>query len=742
MFVSLLNLNQLKRTRQHWIYVVFAIVLGIFVHNGFLFLLPLLAFFYFRFPKNYWIFLLVFAASIILIHFATKTPTLTPKSNEQTTYTAQIIRVRNRTEKRQTAIIDINGNRAFLTFRDTYPQLVPGQTVEIFGRITYPSNPTVPHRFNFRNFLHSQGIYLTIHTSDLTIINTNFSLWRIQYDIAEWMRDRFPPLTFSYLQSFFLGLRDDMDEETMDLYNDLGIFHVFAISGVHLTLLIGVVRDVLKHIGLMDTIVDGVLIIFCIIFIFITGGSISIIRAGAMAILAIINRRLKLKLSSFDIFSIVFITNFVLNPPVVFQRGFQFSYWITFVLICSRTSLRGLNPWQSRLVIVFLARMASIPISVSSGFEVNITSYIANLLLVPLLMQIIMPALLITIFLPFLSPITDLLLQAFEYLNRFFQPFLNINITFGFVSLPVIIILMILLLVSCYFFELHKKLWIRLALIGLYILILEANRIWQPYTAITFLDVGQGDSVIIRSPHQTCTIVIDTGGDISRIRSNNPSIFSNTLKPYLLGAGVRNIDFLILTHEHYDHIAEAIPLMNRFNVRQLILSEAQQNHQMLAIVEEANRLKIPVHTARPFDTFSCGNQIYTFIHDEIDHLDVNEDSLVMTVEIDGFNVLLTGDIGHVTEPAILRNNHLYHIDVYHVAHHGSRYSNSLEFMNALNIKYAVVQAGRQNFYNHPHSELFDVVNALGIPLLNTIEHGTIQFRLRNRGYQIYIWSFE
>ena len=744
-FVNLFDLNlikqRLKQTRQHWIYVVFAIVLSIFVHRGMFILLPLLTFFYFRFRQRYWIFLLIFGLSLIMLRVATNPPISLELPDEPRTYTAVIIQVRRRTEERQTAIVEIGGHRIFMTFRDAYPRLIPGQTVEIHGRLARASEPTVPHRFNFRDFLFYQNIHLTIHTSQLTITQTNFSPWRFQYDIADWIRSRFPPLTSSYLQSFFLGLRDDMDEEMMDIYSDLGILHIFAISGVHVSLLTGVLKDVLKRVGLMDIFVDAIIILFCVAFVFATGGSISIIRACAMGILAIINRRAKLDLSSFDIFALVFIANFVANPLVVFQRGFQYSYWITFVLICSQPILRKLSPIKSRMTIVFLARMASIPIAVASSFEINITSYIANLILVPLLMQIIIPMLLVTLFLPFLAPFTDFLLRTFEYLNSFLQPFLNINLTFGTVQLPVVLVLMSLLLVSCYLYEQHQKLLIRLAVIGLYVLVLEGNRIWQPYSAVTFLDVGQGDATIIRSPFQSCTIIIDTGGDVSRIRTGNPSIFSNTLEPYLLGNGVRNIDFLILTHESYDHIAEAIPLMNRFNVSHIIISEAEYGHQMQAVIDEAEKLNIPIHVARPLDTFTCGNQVYTFIHDEIDNVNVNEDSFVMTVEINGFNVLLTADIGHVTEPAILRNNHLTHIDVYQVAHHGSRYSNSLSFMAALNIRYAVVQVGRRNFYGHPHRELFEVTDTLEIPLLNNAIHGTIQFRLRRESYQIYIWPF-
>lgn len=741
-FVNLLDLNYLAKTKQHWVYALFAVILAILVHAGLFILLPLLAFFYFRFPKNYWIFLSVFGASLMLLHFATREPTLPDLTSERATFTAQIIQVRRRSEERQTAIIDINGERVFMTFNDAYPRIVPGQTVEIFGRLVQPSDPTVPHRFNFRDFLRYQGIYLTIHTSELTVTDTNFSPWRFQYNLVDWIQSRFPALTSSYLQAFFLGVRDDMDEATMDIYSDLGILHIFAISGIHVNLMTEIVRVALKRIGLIEVLIDIVLVIFCIAFIFITGGSVSIIRACAMTIFAIINRQIKLDLSSFDIFSIVFLANFVVNPLLVYQRGFQLSYWITFVLICCRPALQGLTPLRARMSIVFLARMAAIPITVSSGYEVNMTSYITNLLLVPVLMQLIMPALLIVLFLPFLSPLTEFLLRIFEYINEFLGSILTINMTFSHVPLLIVILLLTLLLISCYFYEKYKKLWIRLALIGLYFFILEMNRLWQPYTSITFLDVGQGDATIIRSPYQACTIVIDTGGDVSRIHKENPSIFSNTLEPYLLGSGVRNIDFLILTHEHYDHVGEAINLMNRFNVRNILLSEAEWGSQLLAIIEEAQRLDIPVHIVRPLDTFSCTNQVYTFIHDEIHNLDVDEDSLVTTVEIDGFNVLLTGDIGHITEPAILANNHLSHFDIYQVAHHGARNSNSLEFLDALNIKYAVVQAGRNNFYGHPSVELFEVVDELNIPLLNNAEHGTVQFRLRNDNYQIHIWPFD
>jgi len=740
-----LNLKErlafVKPARQHLIYGTFCVLLGVLVYNGLYVLLLSLAFFYVRFRKKYWIFFLIFGASIGWLHIHSQPPTLPDLDGVPATYVAEVVRIRRQTNDRQTAIVHIDNHQVFMTFREPYPRLVPGQTIEVYGRLTTSTPPTVPHRFSFQEFLSNQGIHLTMHTDQLTVVNDRFSVWQIQHQLGDWVRNTFPEPTSSYLQSFFFGLRSDMDEEAMSIYSDLGILHVFAISGVHVTLLVGVLRDGLKRIGLIDLFVDGVVVVFCVAFIFVAGGSISIIRAGSMSIVAMLNRRLKLGLSSFDVFAIVFMACFVVNPLLVYQGGFQFSFWISFVLICSRPTLQGLSPLKSKLAIVYLARMASIPLSVSSGFEVNVTSYVANLLLVPLLMQFIIPALLVSLFLPFLSPITNFLLDAFERINEFLHPILNVNLIFGAVPLAVVVLLLGCLLFSCFYYERHRKLWIRLALIGIYVLILEGNRMWQPYSAVTFLDVGQGDAAIIRSPYHSCTIVVDTGGDMSRVRSQNPSIFSNTLEPYLLGNGIRRVDFLILTHEHYDHIAEAIPLMHRFEVGSLILSEAEAGDQLQAILDEAGRLNIPVHRATPNDTFTCGNQHYTFIHREINNQDVNEDSLVMAVDIEGWGVLLTGDIGHSTEDVVLANNPLERVDVYQVAHHGSRHSNSLEFMEALNIRYAVVQVGRRNFYGHPSQELFDVVDQLSIPLLNNAVHGTVQFRLQNGHYTIHIWPW-
>jgi len=731
-----------KNTRHQLIFVVLATLCGVFIFEGLYFVIVIIFFFIFRFPKSWYYFLIILIFSFIFLFIIHENNIPEILTNEQQDYQAQIIRVNRRGEDRQTAIIKINNQRIFMTFAESYPRILPGQTIEFSTSIRTPTNPTVPYRFNFKEFLSYQSIHHTIFISELTVTTQKFSIWQLQFHASDWIEQRFSPLTVAYIQAFFLGLRDNMDEESLQTFSDLGIIQLLSISGVNVTLMTGLIKNFFKRIGLVDILIDPIVIIFCILFVIFAGGSISVVRACLMTILATINRRFKFGFSSFDIFSLVFISNFLINPLIIYRAGFQFSYWISFVLICSRNVLANLSPLKSKISILYLARMASIPLTAANSFEVHLVSFLANFLVAPILMQIIIPLLLLTLIFPFIEPVTIIFIQLFESFNTFLRPFLNIQLVVGSLSLQFVFILVSIFLFSCYLYEKHRFVMIRIAMIIVYFIFFEINRLAQFNSYVTFLDVGQGDATVLRSPFHQCNIVVDTGGDVSRVRSNNPSTFAQTLEPYLLGNGVRVIDYLILTHEHYDHIAESVNLMNRFDVKNIIYNGAEVGTQMKTILDEADRLNIPVHQAKTLDSFTCGKKHLVFVQPPVSNIDTNEDSLVMTIEIDDFTFMITGDIGHVSEAAVLANVTVDSIDFYQVAHHGSRYSNSFEFLDALNVRYAIVPVGVRNFYGHPHQELFDVTDALHIPLFSSAVDGTVQIRIMRGRYEILSWPHE
>ncbi len=146
----------------------------------------------------------------------------------------------------------------------------------------------------------------------------------------------------------------------------------------------------------------------------------------------------------------------------------------------------------------------------------------------------------------------------------------------GSLNLSMVILMILLLFLAGWFVEKnsHSKKWM-IVLVSTFVL-LEIVRGAKPTSKVTFLDVGQGDSTIIQSPYQRCTIVVDTGGKVSFI-GEKTSIFNQTLEPYLLGEGIRAIDYLILSHGDVDHIGEATSLMETFNVKHLVVPKYSES---------------------------------------------------------------------------------------------------------------------------------------------------------------------
>ena len=723
------------KLKQHLIYIVVMILVAILLEIGFylVFLVPVI--YVKRFPKTYGFYFLSLIIAFGWLSYRQQ-EVIFKINDEKVHHQATVLEIKRQTEERQTAIIKLDSAHVYLTYEGIEPKLIPGDEIEVNGILRIPNHPTVPHQFDFKNYLKTLGIELTLYSQELEVIGQSYSVWKYQYLIIEWIQENYPILTATYLQAFFVGVRDGIDSELVDAYQKLGVIHIFAISGLHVNLLVNLIGYCFKRIGMIQEILNFVIIGLLLIFIVITGGSASVIRAGLMTSFAILNRQYKWQFSSLDIFSMVFIFNFILNPLNVYQIGFIYSYWITFVLIISQNFLTEFSSFKKMMFFPFLAQIAALPIHLFLAYEVNLMAYLMNLLVLPLVTNLIIPLLLMTLIIPPTTILTEIILQLFESLHLFFANQLNIQWIFGQLSFSIVMFLMFCLLLTGWFYERQRKRSYWLVLIILFVLILEGQRLIKPETKLTFLDVGQGDSMVIQSPYQSCTVIVDTGGNFS-FTGEAKSIFSQTLEAYLLGEGIREIDYLILTHQDFDHTGEAIPLMERFPIKTLILSEAKISGKMEEIIEIAHLKKIEIKQVKTNDRLKCSNQTYTFIHPPPRNLDSNDDSLVMTLEINAFNALLTGDIGMTVEPYILNEYSLNHLDVYKVAHHGSKFSNSKTFLETLNPTYAVVSAGRNNIYGHPSLENIEIMSDLGIPLLSTQEQGSIQFKINKKGYRIF-----
>ncbi|MDE5977264.1 MAG: DNA internalization-related competence protein ComEC/Rec2 [Turicibacter sp.] len=714
--------------RQHVIYIVLSIIVVLLIKEG-VFILFFVGFVYFkRFPKTYWIYYLIAIGAVIYLQislYAVDVKGDLPLFIDQ----AKVVEVKNQTEGKQTAKIHTASGDYYLTLASETPKLMPGLWIDIQTEASEVSAPTVPHAFSFKDYVQSQGMRGSVYLTKTHIIREEWSVRSYQFKGVDWVKANYPPLTATYLQAWFLGIRQDLSGEVSDSYSTLGIIHLFAVSGLHVGLLVGMVSYVFKRLGMIQELADGLVILLLLGFMVLTGMSSSIVRATSMFILAKLNTRFKWCFSSLDIFSIVFLINFLICPRQVYQIGFIYSYWLTFCLILCQSFIKNVSVKLSFFIVPFLAQLAVLPIQMSQDYSVNLLSYFSNLILIPLVTTLLIPLLLLTLCFPPLALVTEEVLVLFEKIILGMGRLLHVRWVVGSISITMVIMIIVLLGVVGWLLEKNRrsKKWL---IIGLSIvLFLEFIRMFQPASQITFLDVGQGDSTIIQSPYQECVTVVDTGGNVS-FTDERTSIFSQTLEPYLLGEGVRKIDYLILSHGDFDHIGEATQLLEAFDVKHLVISKESESQELKKVIQLAKTLGTQVLVPKQNDTIICQNQTITFLQPDTKQASENDQSLVTLIEIDQLRLLLTGDISATVEEKVLADYPDLKADIYKAAHHGSKTSNSEAFLKQISPMISVISSGKNNLYHHPSQEFIETLDLLKIPSLNTQNDGTIQFEIK------------
>jgi competence protein ComEC len=242
--------------------------------------------------------------------------------------------------------------------------------------------------------------------------------------------------------------------------------------------------------------------------------------------------------------------------------------------------------------------------------------------------------------------------------------------------------------------------------------------------SLEFLDVGQGDSVLIRTP-TNCTILVDGGP------GNN--LTDNLYKS--LPVLENKIDLLVLTHPHADHIDGLINALNRYQVENVFTTGISYSSSTYSefnrLLSEANANVIYPLTGEAY--YLCGLEIEIkypiepLIGEEIENL--NNASIVMRIKIRDTWVYLNGDAEVEVEEEILDSNQEIQADILKAGHHGSRTSNSFEFLQKVSPKELVIQSEEGNSYLHPHPETLKKANDLGIKIKRNDIRGTITYYL-------------
>ncbi len=231
---------------------------------------------------------------------------------------------------------------------------------------------------------------------------------------------------------------------------------------------------------------------------------------------------------------------------------------------------------------------------------------------------------------------------------------------------------------------------------------------------VHFMDVGQGDATLI-----TCgghAMLIDTGDDAK----------GTAIQNYLQKQKITKLDYLILTHPDADHIGGAPVIITKFNIGNVFVSNYEKdNRTYQKLIQSLDDKRIKPLTPKINSRYTLGTASITILAPGKTYDNPNDASIALLVKNGNRSFLFTGDAGEDAEKDILKTGADISADVYKVGHHGSKYSNSKEFLEAVNPFYAVISCGENNSYGHPHAETLNMLRASGVMVYRTDEAGTI-----------------
>jgi|CXWL01.1.fsa_nt_gi competence protein ComEC len=264
-----------------------------------------------------------------------------------------------------------------------------------------------------------------------------------------------------------------------------------------------------------------------------------------------------------------------------------------------------------------------------------------------------------------------------------------------------------------------------LTLATLLIFCLYANHAWAVSNKLTvkILDVGQGDSILIQTPHGK-TILVD-GGPRSTLldRMGEESSF-----------WLRTIDMIVVTNPDRDHLEGFLEVMQRYEVKRLLYTGVI--HRTKIYAEFLNRVEaksIPTFLAAPDQDWQLDDEVFLDIIAPLEPIKgkelkkSNNGSIVMKLIYGDTTMLLTGDAEAIEEKSILMSDADIRANILKSGHHGSRTSSTLPFLEAIQPEYAVMSNGNKNSYNHPHLETVLSYDQLGIDWQSTKDVGTVTF---------------
>ncbi|QJD83683.1 DNA internalization-related competence protein ComEC/Rec2 [Cohnella herbarum] len=697
-----------------------------------------------------------------------------------------------------------------------------GDRIRIAGVLELPGEAGNFGAFDYRNYLSKQGIHWQLSAKGLnsvtftgepgSILNVPLRvLDDLRMGIGKIMDRMYPGGDSGYMKGLVVGIRSDLEPEQFDQFARLGLTHVLAISGLH----VGVVVYLLLQIGAWMRLTRertlDMTIAMMPLYMLITGASPSAVRACVMAMIALWLARKNALKDGLHLLMAAALLMLIWNPLLIENVSFQLSFIVTAGLILFVPTVTASLPirwnWLKGAVAVTLtAQFVSFPVTVYYFNAVHLLSLPANFVLVPFISFIVMPLgmasiVLGGIWLPMgiipakLASMGNALtfgivdwLDAFVGLRSVWPKPSLLWVASAYVLMGLAIAGLKQRLAR----KLEREWWKQQAvesedstapLSAEYSgNVRNLRRTVLPYVAfaflavswllwgyrpaafdrdasISFLNVGQGDSILIRTGKGKI-IMIDAGGTVNfrkpgeewKNRSDPYEVGRKLIVPLLLKRGFSDIDALVLTHFDADHIGGAEAVLNNIPVRSLLfngtLKDSPSTLKLLRLTMDKNIPSYAVQATMEWEVDETTKllALYPYVQqsDPENRVEVrneqNDLSIVFILTVYGRNFLLPGDLEAGGERDIVEieserdgNVIFRQIDVLKAGHHGSKTSTTEPWVDYWSPRETVISVGINNFYGHPNEGVLERLKDAGSLIWRTDLHGEVQYRIQPNG---------
>lgn len=589
-----------------------------------------------------------------------------------------------------------------------------GDKILLDGKISRIKKNKTKGLFDYSKYLERKRIFYQIEIDKIYLLSKNNNIiYYIKNKVIERCNN-------PYLKTFILGDTSAINNNVIKNYRDIGISHLFAISGMHITLLSSIFLSIFKKLKVSELYRYLIVGLFLMLYLFLIGVSPSIVRAILFFIFFSINKIYYLHIKSTNIFITILGLSLLINPYFIYEISFLYSFIISYSLIVLQEYINSNSNYFIKLLKTsFISFIVSIPITLYSFNQINILSILYNLFYVPLVSIIVFPLAIIS----FIFPKAIVLLSIFIKVLEISCNLLNKIDTskFIFKDIPMIFYYLYYIFIIIFFKGIISKNYKLTIFIFINLFIHYLIPYFDRSDYLLMIDVGQGDCILIHTNNKN--VLIDTGGVISYNSKNSYSIANNIIIPLLKKRGIKRIDKLILTHGDYDHLGEALNLIDNYKVKHILINSNKINKLEKRIINQF----LNVDIARKNYYFSIGDAIFLQLNSDL--LDENDSSLVFFVTINSKKILLMGDASIKSEQEIMKNYNVENIDILKAGHHGSRTSSGEDFIKIVSPKLILISSGINNKFNHPHKEVIDLYEKYNIPYLLTSQEGSIEISL-------------